>query len=75
MYRGERVIWHYGLWIGNSSLIIKIPERRLTFVVLSNTDGLSAPYQLGAGKLESSPWARLFMDTFVFGKTPLPPGK
>jgi len=41
-------------------------------VVLANTDGLSSPYPLGAGKLETSPWARAFLDTFVIGSLPLP---
>jgi CubicO group peptidase (beta-lactamase class C family) len=71
-YKGVRVIWHYGLWTANSSLIIKVPSRELTFVVLANTDGLSSPYQLGAGKLETSPWARTFLDTFVIGSVNLP---
>jgi CubicO group peptidase (beta-lactamase class C family) len=72
LYKGVRVIWHYGLWTANSSLIVKVPERGLTFVVLANTDGLSQPYQLGAGKLDSSPWAREFLDTFVIGSVALP---
>ena len=72
VYKGVRVIWHYGLWTANSSLIIKVPDRALTFVVLANTDGLSSPYQLGAGKLDSSPWAREFLDTFVIGSLALP---
>ena len=71
-YKGVRIIWHYGLWVANSSLIVKVPERGLTFVVLANTDGLSSPYPLGAGKLETSPWARAFLDTFVIGSLPLP---
>jgi CubicO group peptidase (beta-lactamase class C family) len=71
-YQGVRIIWHYGLWVANSSLIVKVPERGLTFVVLANTDGLSSPYPLGAGKLETSPWARAFLDTFVIGSLPLP---
>ena len=71
-YRGVKVIWHYGLWTANSSLIIKVPDRGLTFVVLANTDGLSSPYPLGAGKLDSSPWAREFLDTFVIGSLALP---
>lgn len=71
-YRGIRVVWHYGLWTANSSLIIKVPERGLTFVLLANTDGLSAPYPLGQGKIESSPWARAFLDAFVFGEAKLP---
>jgi CubicO group peptidase (beta-lactamase class C family) len=71
-YRGVRVVWQYGLWTANSSLILKVPERQLTFILLANTDGLSAPWSLGAGLLESSPWAREFLDTFVLGSVPLP---
>ena len=71
-YRGARIIWHYGLWVGNSSLIIKVPDRQLTFIVLANTDGLSAPYRLGAGDLGSSPWAREFLDAFVLGSATIP---
>jgi CubicO group peptidase (beta-lactamase class C family) len=71
-YKGVRIIWHYGLWVANSSLIIKVPDRQLTFVVLANTDALSAPYRLGAGALESSPWAREFLDAFVLGAATIP---
>ena len=72
LYKGVRIIWHYGLWTANSSLIVKVPERQLTFVVLANSDALSSPYQLGLGKLETSPWARAFLDTFVIGSVGLP---
>jgi len=71
-YKGERVVWHYGLWTAISSLIIKVPSRKLTFVVLANTDALSSPYPLGAGRLDSSPWARAFLDAFVFGAAHVP---
>jgi CubicO group peptidase (beta-lactamase class C family) len=71
-YKGVRIIWHYGLWTANSSLIIKVPDRELTFVVLANTDGLSSPYPLGNGRLDTSPWARIFLDTFVIGAVTLP---
>jgi len=71
-YKGVRIIWHYGLWIANSSLIVKVPDRGLTFVVLANSDALSSAYPLGQGKLETSPWARLFLDTFVTGSLALP---
>ena len=72
LYKGVRIIWHYGYWTANSSLIVKIPDRGLTFVVLANTDGLSSAYPLGSGKLDSSPWAREFLDAFVIGSVPLP---
>jgi CubicO group peptidase (beta-lactamase class C family) len=71
-YKGVRIIWHYGYWIANSSLIIKVPDRGLTFVVLANTDALSSRYPLGSGQLDTSPWARLFLDTFVIGSVALP---
>jgi CubicO group peptidase (beta-lactamase class C family) len=71
-YQGERIVWHYGLWTAISSLIIKVPSRNLTFVVLANTDALSSPYPLAAGRLDSSPWARAFLNAFVFGTAELP---
>ena len=71
-YKGVRVIWHYGYWIANSSLVIKIPSRGLTYVVLSNSDQLSARYPLASGNLEQSPWAAAFLDAFISGDVPLP---
>jgi CubicO group peptidase (beta-lactamase class C family) len=71
-YQGERIVWHYGLWTAISSLIIKVPSRGLTFVVLANTDALSSAYPLAAGRLDSSPWARAFLNAFVFGTARLP---
>lgn len=70
-YRGVRVIWHYGYWTASSTLIIKVPSQGLTFVLFANTDGLSAPYPLGAGRLEASPWAREFLETFAIAKLPV----
>ena len=70
--RGVRLEWHYGYWIGNSSLIIRVPDRGLTFVLLANSDGLSRNTALGGGDLLSSPAARAFLDAFVFGKATVP---
>jgi CubicO group peptidase (beta-lactamase class C family) len=64
---GHTLVWHYGYWTGNSSLIIKEPSRGLTFVVLTNSDQLSARFQLGSGDLMSSTVAQLFVDAFVIG--------
>jgi len=71
-YQGVRLQWHYGLWIGNSSLIIRVPERQLAFVLLANSERLSAGTSLGAGELLSSPFAKAFLDGFVFGTATLP---
>ena len=59
---GDRVLWHYGLW-GNSfsSLILKVPSRQLTLILLANSDGLSARFPLAAGDVTVSPFASAFL--------------
>jgi CubicO group peptidase (beta-lactamase class C family) len=69
---GVKVIWHYGFWTANSSLIIKVPERGLTFVLLANTDRLSHDFNLAAGDLRVSPFGREFINAYVTGNTTLP---
>src|SRR5215204_761923 len=61
-YRGERVVWHFGS-VPNaySALILKLPARRITFIVLANSDGLSAPFQLTSGDITKSLFATLFL--------------
>jgi CubicO group peptidase (beta-lactamase class C family) len=65
-YRGERIVWHYGL-VPNaySSLILKVPSRRLTVILLANSDGLSAPFQLHLGDVTKSVFASLFLRLFI----------
>jgi CubicO group peptidase (beta-lactamase class C family) len=58
---GLTLVWHYGLWTGTSSLILKVPQRQVTFVVLANSDGLSRPFALGGGDVLRSPFAREFL--------------
>jgi CubicO group peptidase (beta-lactamase class C family) len=62
---GITVTWHYGYWIGMSSLIIRIPEKKLSFVLMANSDMLSAPYPLGNGDIWVSPYAKEFLKSFV----------
>ena len=58
----ERVVWRFGL-IPNaySSLVVKLPARHLTFIVLANSDGLSNPFQLASGDVTRSLFAMLFL--------------
>jgi CubicO group peptidase (beta-lactamase class C family) len=65
-YRNDQVVWHYGL-VQNaySSLIIKLPARRLTLILLANSDGLSAPFQLDAGDVTKSLFATLFLRLYT----------
>ncbi|HKP85851.1 MAG TPA: serine hydrolase, partial [Blastocatellia bacterium] len=64
-YKGVKLIWHYGFWTCNSSLIIKVPERNITFIAMANTDNLSRPTDLGGGDVTSSAVATAFLKTMI----------
>jgi CubicO group peptidase (beta-lactamase class C family) len=65
-YRGEKVVWHFGDWPGSfSSLIIKVPSRNLTLILLANSDGLSEPFPLAGGDVTASTFAALFLRLFL----------
>ena len=65
-YRGQRVVWHFGS-IPNaySSLVIKVPAYNLTFLLMANSDRLSAPFQLHQGDITRSVFATLFLRLFT----------
>jgi CubicO group peptidase (beta-lactamase class C family) len=65
-YKGTKLLWHYGYWTGNSSYILKVPERNMTFIIMANSDNLSRPTDLGAGNALSSPVGMAFLKTFIF---------
>jgi hypothetical protein len=48
-----------------SSLIIRVPQKKLSFVLMANSDMLSAPYPLGNGDIWVSPYAKEFLKSFV----------
>jgi CubicO group peptidase (beta-lactamase class C family) len=63
---GERVVWHFGFARdAYSALYIKVPGRGLSLVLLANSDGLAAPYNLSNGDLTTSLFAQLFIQLFV----------
>jgi CubicO group peptidase (beta-lactamase class C family) len=63
--RGYKLVWHYGHGLESSSLILKIPERRATFVILANSDGLSRWRGLGdKADVSASPAATLFLNWY-----------
>jgi CubicO group peptidase (beta-lactamase class C family) len=65
-YNGERLVWHFGEAPGAySSLILKVPGRDLTLILLANSDGLSATFSLADGDVTKSLFARLFLRTFL----------
>ena len=72
-HRGIRMHWAYGWWTGSSSLILRVPARGLTFIVAANSDAMSRKYGLGRdANVLRSDVARLFIESFVTGKAPMP---
>lgn len=64
-YVGERLLWHTGLWEGAySALYVRAPERRLTLILLANSDGLSWEQRFDEAAIERSPFVRAFMSSF-----------
>jgi CubicO group peptidase (beta-lactamase class C family) len=67
---GEEVRWHFGQHADASSMLLTLPRRRLTLVLLARSPRLSAPFWLQMGDVRWSPaaaaflaaWARVRMD-------------
>jgi CubicO group peptidase (beta-lactamase class C family) len=65
-YNGERVVWQFGVSDNaSSSLMIMVPGRGLTLILLANSQGLVRPFSLAAGDVTASPFAKLFLGIFV----------
>jgi CubicO group peptidase (beta-lactamase class C family) len=61
-YRGAPVVWQFGV-IPNaySALIVKVPSRKATMILLANSDGLAIPFQLESGDVTRSLFASVFL--------------
>lgn len=65
-HRGQRVVWHFGYTPNAySSLVVKVPTHNLTFILMANSDRLSAPFQLPQGDVTRSVFATLFLRLFT----------
>lgn len=74
-YKGVKIMWHTGWWVGNSSLLVKIPQRELAFIILANSQDLSRPFYAKYDffrtnprlqkDLRASAFAKAFLDQFV----------
>lgn len=65
-HNGERIVWHFGVARdAYSALYIRVPARNLTLILLANSDGLAAPYNLSDGNVTTSLFAQLFLRLFV----------
>lgn len=65
-YNGELIVWQFGVSDNaSSSMIIRVPRRGVTLILLANSSGLARPFSLAAGDITVSPFARLFLSIFV----------
>jgi hypothetical protein len=65
---GHAVHWHYGYDDPYSALLVRLPEKRTSFIFLSNTGAASAPFLLGwGGNVLQSPFAGAFLDSELPG--------
>ena len=65
-YNGEKVVWQFGMTQdASSSLMITLPARGITLILMANSDGLVRLYSPANGDLTLSPFARLFLNMFV----------
>jgi CubicO group peptidase (beta-lactamase class C family) len=61
-YRGVPLVWQYGM-VPNaySAMVLKIPSRRVTMILLANSDGLVNSFPLEAGDVTRSPFASVLL--------------
>ena len=64
-HNAVKLVWHYG-WAPKaySSLILKVPEKNVTFILFANSEGASADFHLGRGDVLRSPFAVSFLKAF-----------
>jgi CubicO group peptidase (beta-lactamase class C family) len=65
-YNGEPLIWQFdSTRDAGSSMVVRLPARDVTLILLANSDGLTAPFGLAAGDATTSPFVRLFLRFFA----------
>lgn len=70
-YRGRKLVWHSGWWEqAYSALYLKVPQERLTLILLANSEGLWWGNPLDQAEVEKSPFARAFLRAWLGIETP-----
>ena len=64
-YRGIKLDWTYGEGSQDSALFLRVPERKLTFIFLSNSGFPSHASRLQNGNILRSPFALAFLKHFL----------
>jgi len=65
-YNGDSIAWQFGIDEGaGSALMMTLPSRDVTLILLANSDRLVKPLPLEEGDITVSPFARLFLSLFA----------
>lgn len=63
---GERLVWTFGhIPDASSALILKMPRKNLTLIMLSNSGGLAAGFNFEQGDVTMSPFVKVFLRLFI----------
>lgn len=66
MESGQRLVWTFGhIQDASSALIVKMPSKRLTLILLANSGGLAQGYDLENANVTSSPFVKIFLRLFI----------
>jgi CubicO group peptidase (beta-lactamase class C family) len=69
---GEQVRWQFAQQADASGLLVNLPRRRLSFIILARGDRLNAPFWLAFGDLRWSPAAAAFLSAWARVRMDLP---
>jgi CubicO group peptidase (beta-lactamase class C family) len=62
---GERLVWTFGhIADASSALIVKMPSKKLTLILLANSGGLAQDYNLENASVTASPFVKVFLRLF-----------
>ncbi|GAC13609.1 serine hydrolase domain-containing protein [Aliiglaciecola lipolytica] len=65
-HNGKKLVWHSGWWENAfSSLYLKIPDEKLTFIILANSEGIWWHNPLDKAQVHNSAFAQAFLNSFA----------
>jgi CubicO group peptidase (beta-lactamase class C family) len=64
-FNGEKIVWQFGVSENaGSALVVVVPARRMTYIILANSVGLVEPQPLTVSQLMASPFIRVLLGFF-----------
>ena len=71
-FEGQQLVWVYGQYDCYGSLILKVPEKQLTLIILANSNLMSDAPRLLYGDVTTSLFALSFLKNYVFEYQDMP---